>query len=67
MTSEQLKELAEEGAEFFGLKFKVIPVDKMPEGVLMVMQGKPFQNPDGTWNENKVSLIDNREALKGGR
>ena len=44
--------------EFMGLKFTITPVDKMPKGVLMVIQGKPFQNPDGTTNPNRVSLID---------
>ena len=42
--------------DFMGLKFQVVPVDEMPDGVLMVMEGKPFQNPDGTINKNIVYL-----------
>lgn len=49
--------------EFMGLKFKakypmpLVSVDEMPDGVLMVMEGKPFKRPDGTINKNKVYLM----------
>jgi len=53
-----------EKIDFMGLKFQVVPVNEMPDGVLMVMEGKPFQNPDGTINKNIVYLRGGKELCK---